>query len=281
MKKIFVTLVLLIFITLSLQARMLAVDTLANQNSQNIGEQAQQKPQLNTDKEKISYIIGFLFGGDLKKEQIEMDTVTFLEGFKDALSGRPSLLPDSTMNKLYAAFSEEMNAKKMMVAKILSDKNKKEADSCLAENKKKDSVATLPSGLQYKILREGSGTSPTLNDTVVAHYRGWFLSGKEFDNSYKRGEPAIFLMRGIIKGWAEALQLMKVESKWQLFIPPSLGYGERGYGNIIEPNSLLFFEVELLDVKKGAPPVPDVKGTPKKGEAKKDVKKETTKAKKK
>ncbi len=278
MKIISATLVLLIFITLSLQARMLAVDTLANQNSQNIGGQTQQKPQLNTDKDKISYIIGFLFGGDLKKEQIEMDTTIFLEGFMDALSGRPSLLPDSTMNKLYAAFSDVMNAKKMMIAKELSDKNKKEGDAFFAENKMKDSVVTLPSGLQYKILREGTGILPTQNDTVVAHYRGWFLDGKEFDNSYKRGEPATFLIKGIIKGWGEALQLMKVGSKWQLFIPPSLGYGERGYGKIIEPNSVLLFEVELLDVKKGIPTAPDVniKPTPKK-----DAKKEPSKDKKK
>jgi FKBP-type peptidyl-prolyl cis-trans isomerase FklB len=243
--------------------------------------QAQERPQLNTDIQKISYIIGYSFGTDLKKEQIEMDTTIFLVGITDALSGKTSLLPDSTMRKMYMAFSEEMNAKKMMMAKSLADKNKKDADSVLAQNSIKDSVVALPNGLQYKILRAGTGPKPTLNDTVICHYRGYFTDGKEFDNSYLRGEPAMFRLKGVIKGWTEALQLMSVGSQWRLWIPPALGYGERGYQNVIEPNALLMFEVELLDVRVGPPPAPqpEEKATPKKDETKKNAKKETKKKK--
>jgi FKBP-type peptidyl-prolyl cis-trans isomerase FklB len=237
--------------------------------------QAQERPQLNTDIQKISYIIGYFFGTDLKKEQIEMDTTIFIAGITDALSGKTSLLPDSTMKKMYAAFGEEMNVKKMMVAKSLADKNKRDADSILAQNSIKDSVVALPSGLQYKILRAGTGPKPTLNDTVICHYRGFFTNGKEFDNSYQRGEPAVFRPKGVIKGWTEALQLMSVGSQWQLWIPPALGYGDRGAGNVIEPNALLMFEVELLDIRIGPAPAPqpEEKATPKKDETKKKEKK--------
>jgi FKBP-type peptidyl-prolyl cis-trans isomerase len=269
MKRTAATLIGLILISISLQAQT------GSDSSQTTGTQVQEQTSPGSKMEKTSYTLGYFFGTDLKKEQIEMDTAVFLMGFKDALSGRASLIPDSIMKKIFTEFSEEMNVKKMMIAKTVSDKNKKEADSVLAENKKKDSVITTASGLEYKILREGTGASPAIDDTVVAHYRGWFLNGKEFDNSYSRGEPATFLMKGIIKGWTEALQLMKVGSKHQLWIPPSLGYGERGYGNVIEPSSLLLFEVELLDVRKGTAPAPEpaVKATPKKGTVKKETKK--------
>lgn len=271
MKRIISVIISFTLIALSLNIGLVAQNTSGPTQTMATGQQP------GSDKEKLSYTLGYFFGSDLKKEQIEMDTTIFILGFKDALSGRPSLIPDSTMRKLYTDFSEEMNVKKMMTAKITGERNKKEADSCLAENKKKDSVVALPSGLQYKILREGTGIQPTLNDTVVTHYRGWFLNGKEFDNSYTRGEPAMFTVRGIIRGWAEALQLMKVGSKWQVWIPPSLAYGERGYGSVIEPNSLLQFEVELLDVKKGPPPAvkTENKETPKKEAVKKDAKKST------
>jgi FKBP-type peptidyl-prolyl cis-trans isomerase len=237
--------------------------------------QAQERPQLNTEIQKISYIIGYYFGTDLKKEQIEMDTTIFLAGITDALSGKTALLPDSTMKKMYTAFGEEMNAKKMMKAKSMADKNKKDADSVLAQNSIKDSVVSLPSGLQYKVLRAGTGPKPTLNDTVICHYRGYFTDGKEFDNSYQRGEPAMFRLKGVIKGWTEALQLMNVGSQWQLWIPPALAYGDRGAGNVIEPNALLIFDVELLDIRVGQAPDPksEEKATLKKDETKKKEKK--------
>ncbi|MGD0339755.1 MAG: FKBP-type peptidyl-prolyl cis-trans isomerase [Bacteroidota bacterium] len=270
MKRTLVTLICLILVAFSLQIRV---------NAQDIGGPAQQKAQFATDKEKLGYILGYFYGTNLNSDQVEMDTTSFCNGLKDAFSGRASLLPDTTMDKMYSNFREELQVKRMMRAKERGEKNKKEADSCLAENKKKDSVITLPSGLQYKILREGTGISPTLDDTVITNYRAWFLNGKEFDNSYSRGEPATFRLKGVIKGWTEALQLMKVGSKWQLWIPSSLGYGEQGYRNVIEPNALLLFEIELLDVKKGQPPAvkTEEKTAPKKEAAKKDVKKETKK----
>jgi FKBP-type peptidyl-prolyl cis-trans isomerase FklB len=132
---------------------------------------------------------------------------------------------------------------------IAGDANKKEGDAFLAANKTKEGVVTLPSGLQYKILQEGTGPKPTASDTVVCNYRGTLLNGTEFDSSYKRGQPATFAVGQVIHGWTEALQLMTVGSKWQLFIPPDLAYGPRGAGNDIGPNATLVFEVELVSIQ--------------------------------
>ncbi len=229
--------------------------------------QAQDQPALKTDKDKTSYMLGYIFGSNLQKEEIEMDTTLFLTAFKQALAGKPSLIPDSVMSQLYSAFSDEMNAKKAMKAKLLADKNRKDGEEFLAANAKKDSVVTLPSGLQYKILRQGTGESPAAADTVVANYKGMFIDGKEFDNSYKRGEPVTFPVGGVIPGWTEALQLMKVGSEWELYIPSSLGYGERGAQSVIPPNSVLVFDVELLKVKK-AEAMPTLPETPERPAAK-------------
>jgi len=133
--------------------------------------------------------------------------------------------------------------------KTLGEKNRKEGEAFLAENKTKDGVVALPSGLQYKILKEGDGKKPTADDAVVCNYRGTLLDGTEFDSSFKRNQPATFPVKGVIKGWTEALQLMPAGSKWQLFIPPSLGYGERGAANLIGPNATLIFEVELISIQ--------------------------------
>jgi FKBP-type peptidyl-prolyl cis-trans isomerase FklB len=142
---------------------------------------------------------------------------------------------------------------------MVAQANKKEGDAFLAANKTKEGVVTLPSGLQYKILQQGTGPKPTLNDTVVCNYRGTLIDGKEFDSSYKRGQPETFPVNKIIKGWMEALPLMPVGSKWQLFVPPDLAYGERSAGPDIGPNSTLIFEVELLSIKKpgDAEKIPD------------------------
>jgi len=137
----------------------------------------------------------------------------------------------------------------MAMVKELGEKNKKDGDAFLAENKGKEGVVALPSGLQYKILKAGDGEKPKSTDTVVCNYRGTLLNGKEFDSSYKRGQPATFPVSGVIKGWTEALQLMPVGSKWQLFIPPDLAYGDRGAGNDIAPGATLIFEVELLSIQ--------------------------------
>jgi FKBP-type peptidyl-prolyl cis-trans isomerase FklB len=147
------------------------------------------------------------------------------------------------------AFQQEMMANQSKKAGELAEKNQKEGEAFLAANKKKDSVITLPSGLQYKVIAEGTGKMPTLNDTVTTNYRGTLIDGTEFDNSYKRGEPATFPVSGVIPGWTEALQHMKVGAKWQLFVPSNLGYGERGAGETIGPNATLIFEVELLSIK--------------------------------
>jgi FKBP-type peptidyl-prolyl cis-trans isomerase FklB len=147
------------------------------------------------------------------------------------------------------AFQKEMMAKMTENSKKAGEKNKKEGEVFLAENKKKPGIITLPSGMQYKIMREGTGKSPKSTDTVTTHYRGTTLDGKEFDSSYKRNEPASFPLNRVIAGWTEALQLMKVGSKWQLFIPSNLAYGENGAGQDIGPDATLIFEVELLAVK--------------------------------
>lgn len=143
------------------------------------------------------------------------------------------------------AFQQEMSSK----MKNLAEKNTKEGEAFLEANKKKSGVITLPSGLQYKILKEGNGAKPTATQTVKCHYRGTLIDGKEFDSSYKRGEPTEFPVGGVIKGWTEALQLMPVGSKWELYIPSTLAYGERGAGQTIGPNAVLIFEIELLSIK--------------------------------
>ena len=160
-----------------------------------------------------------------------------------------TLLSDKEAQEVMMTFQKEQMAKLNENARKLGEKNKKEGETFLAENKKKPGVVTLPSGLQYKILKEGTGRNPKATDTVVTHYRGTLLDGKEFDSSYKRGEPATFPLNGVIRGWTEALQLMKPGAKWQLFIPPQLAYGERGAGQDIGPNATLIFEVELIAIK--------------------------------
>jgi FKBP-type peptidyl-prolyl cis-trans isomerase len=142
----------------------------------------------------------------------------------------------------------EMTAKRQAEIAKASAENKKQEEAFMAENKKKEGVKTLSSGLQYKVLKEGSGPQPTLYDTVTVNYRGTLLNGTEFDSSYKRGQPATFLVNGVIRGWSEALQLMKTGSKWQLYIPASLAYGEAGAGGVIPPNAALIFEVELISI---------------------------------
>ena len=135
--------------------------------------------------------------------------------------------------------------------KKLAEKNAKEGEAFFAENKKKEGIVTLPSGLQYKVIKEGDGPTPKATDTVSVNYKGTFIDGTEFDSSYKRNQPATFKVKGVIPGWVEALQLMKVGSKWQIFIPASLAYGDKGAGNVIGPNATLIFEVELLSIDEG------------------------------
>lgn len=204
---------------------------------------------LKDQKDKVSYSLGMNFGEYLKKQDIETNTDILVQGLKDMLAGKKTLLTEQEYHDTMAAFQKEMTTKQMEKLKQLGEKNKKEGEAFLAENKKKEGVITLPSGLQYKVLKEGEGAIPKLTDTVTTNYRGTLIDGKEFDSSYRREQAATFPVKGVIPGWTEALQLMKAGSKWQLFIPSNLAYGERG-PSIIGPNATLIFEVELLSIKE-------------------------------
>jgi FKBP-type peptidyl-prolyl cis-trans isomerase FklB len=200
---------------------------------------------LTTEKDKVSYVLGMIVGRDMKSQGIELNTDSFSRGFKDTVSGAKPMISDQEAEQIMAAFRSEMGSK----AKKLGEQNKKAGEAFLADNKKKEGVKTLPSGVQYKVLKTGTGKMPTASDTVTVHYRGTLVDGTEFDSSYKRGEPATFPLRGVIPGWTEALQLMKTGSKWQIFIPAEKAYGESGAGGVIPPNSALIFEVELVSVQ--------------------------------
>jgi FKBP-type peptidyl-prolyl cis-trans isomerase FklB len=196
-----------------------------------------------SDKEKDSYAVGLNIGLGLRKQPVDLDTASVLRGMKDALSDSKLLL---TPDEVGAALNELQGE----AQKNAEERNMKEADDFLAANKTKDGVVTLPSGLQYKILTAGTGAKPAASDTVVCNYSGRLINGTEFDSSYKRGKPAEFQVGGVIKGWTEALQLMPVGSKWQLYIPSDLAYGARGAGGgAIGPNQALIFDVELISIK--------------------------------
>ncbi len=205
--------------------------------------------QLKNQKDKISYTIGINIGNNVKQLPMELDMDILYKGFKDAVSGGKLLLSEEEMRAVMTAFQKDMTAKQAEMMKSQGDKNKKDGEAFLAENKKKDGVKTLASGLQYKVIKEGNGKSPKATDKVSTHYQGTLIDGTEFDSSYKRGEPATFPVNGVIPGWTEALQLMKVGSKWQLFIPSKLAYGEKGAGPKIGPNAALIFTIELLAIK--------------------------------
>jgi FKBP-type peptidyl-prolyl cis-trans isomerase FklB len=212
---------------------------------------------LETQKDKTSYAIGLSVGKSLQKDSIDADPKIILQGLQDALSGNKALLTDDEIRATMMALQQEVHQKQEEKQQALMETNKKEGEAFLAANSKKEGVVTLPSGLQYKILQQGTGAKPTASDTVVCNYKGTLLDNTEFDSSYKRGQPASFPVSQVIKGWTEALQLMPVGSKWQLFIPSDLAYGERGQGATIAPNATLIFEVELLSIQgKDQAPTP-------------------------
>lgn len=208
------------------------------------------EPGLKGEKEKISYSMGMDLGMKLKQQSVEFDSDVFVRGLQDALADKKPLLTEQEIRETLSDFQKKLIAKQAEKMKEIAEMNKKEGDAWLEENKKKEGVVTLPSGLQYKVITEGTGKMPKETDTVTTQYRGTLIDGKEFDSSYKRGEAATFPVKGVIAGWKEALQLMKVGAKWQLFVPAELAYGERGAGNVIAPNSTLIFEVELLSIKE-------------------------------
>jgi FKBP-type peptidyl-prolyl cis-trans isomerase FklB len=208
---------------------------------------------LTTRKQKFSYALGMNIatglGANLKKQGVEVDWSLLAQGLKDGSSGKGTRLSEDEAKTVLNEVQTEVHKEQQDKMKEAGDKNKTEGQAFLAANKAKDGVKTLPSGLQYKVITEGTGPKPTTTDTVVCNYRGTLINGTEFDSSYKRGEPATFPVGGVIKGWTEALQLMPVGSKWQLFVPSDLAYGERGAGAEIGPNSTLIFEVELISIK--------------------------------
>lgn len=209
----------------------------------------EKKLELNSLKDKVSYGIGLNIGKDFKEQEIDVDVNLLSRGIKDSLAGSEPALSEEQMREAFEAFQKEIVAKQEAKSKAAAEKNLKDGEAFMAENGKKEGVVTLPSGLQYKVIEEGSGKTPAASDTVTVNYRGTLIDGSEFDSSYKRGEPATFPVGGVIPGWTEALQLMKEGAKWQVVIPSNLAYGERGAMPVIGPNSTLVFEVELIKVQ--------------------------------
>ena len=204
---------------------------------------------LKTQKDKFSYALGMKMGANLQKQSVPVDPAILARGLKDGLAGGKTLLTDDEAQAALKAMQDDLRAKQQAKIQEAAGANKKEGEAFLAANKGKDGVVALASGMQYKILKEGTGPKPVATDSVVCNYQGTLINGKEFDSSYKRGQPATFPVNGVIKGWTEALQLMPVGSKWQLFIPSELAYGDRGAGADIGPGATLVFEVELLSIE--------------------------------
>jgi FKBP-type peptidyl-prolyl cis-trans isomerase FklB len=205
---------------------------------------------LKTDREKASYAIGANIGKGMKKEGVDLDPAIIARGIKDGFSGGKLLLTDEQAQAALVAFSAEMKKKEAAQQAAIGAVNQKQGEAFLAANKSKAGIVTLPSGLQYKILAAGTGPKPTTEDTIICNYRGTLLNGTEFDASEKHGGPATIPVGGVIKGWTEALQLMPVGSKWELYIPPDLAYGNRQAGPDIGPNSTLIFDVELVSIQE-------------------------------
>jgi len=205
--------------------------------------------QLKSQKDSISYSIGLNIGNNLKSQMIDIEPNIVAQGIKDIVDSNKTLLTEDQAQAVITAFQQQMMAKHEQVAKEQAEKNIKIGEAFLAENKKKEGVVTLPNGLQYKVIKMGTGKKPKATDTITVNYRGTLINGTEFDNSFKRGQPWTAPLNSFIPGWIEAVQLMPVGSNWEIYVPPQLAYGERGAGQIIQPNSTLFFEIELLAIK--------------------------------
>lgn len=204
-------------------------------------------PILSDAKKKVGYCVGLSIANAWKNQDVEFDVDAVVKGLRDQLAGKP-LLNEGETRSVLMAFQQEHRAKQEEKRKAIGEKNATEGKAFLDANKGKDGIITLPSGLQYKILQAGNGETPKLTDRVSCNYKGTLIDGTEFDSSYKNNKPAEFSLNGVIKGWTEALQLMKTGSKWQLFIPADLAYGPAGRGAKIGPNATLIFELELLSI---------------------------------
>ncbi|MEP6663447.1 MAG: FKBP-type peptidyl-prolyl cis-trans isomerase [Verrucomicrobiota bacterium] len=206
------------------------------------------------DKEKVSYAIGMNIGNNFKRQLIDVNVDTMAKAIKDVLAGHTLTMTEAEAQQTIGAMQGQLRMKQEAEMKVAAGKNKKEGEAFLAENAKKPGVKTTASGLQYKVISEGKGEKVKMSDTVIAQYRGRLINGTEFDSSYKGGQPAEFSVTGVIKGWTEALQMMKPGSKYELYIPSDLAYGERAASREIGPNSTLIFEIELVGIKE--PPKP-------------------------
>jgi len=210
-----------------------------------------------TDKDKVSYSLGVDIGRTLQRLQLDLNEDALSKGIGDVLGSKPMAMTDQELQETLQAFQQKMMqkqqealAKKQDEMKVVADKNKADGKKFLDDNSKKTGVKSTASGLQYKVIKEGKGDKPKDSDVVETNYRGTTIDGKEFDSSTKHGSTFSFPVSGVIKGWSEALKLMPVGSKWELYIPAELAYGDEGYGDDIPPGSTLIFEVELLGIKK-------------------------------
>ena len=201
--------------------------------------------KIETDLEKLSYSMGIFFGKSVNRQEMEIDIPAFMQAVEDVLNNSEKKLTDDEMQKIINIYQKK--EKEEQITK--STNSKVDGEKFLAENRNNDGVIVLASGLQYKIIKNGEGKKPLIDSRVIVHYRGTLIDGTEFDSSYARGEPIELGLNQVIKGWQETLQLMSVGSKWQVFIPSELAYGERGAGRAIGPNSTLIFDIELLSIK--------------------------------
>ncbi len=219
-------------------------------------------PTFKTQKEKVSYAIGMEMGKGVKSQGIEVDPSIVQQGLKDALSDAKPQMSEEELRQVISALQQEIRQKQMQIQEAAAAENKTKGDAFLAENAKKQGMVVLPDGLQYKILTAGQGKKPAETDTVLCNYKGTFVDGTEFDSSTRAGKPVPFELKNVIPGFKEILQLMPVGSKWQVFVPSNLAYGERGAGGVIGPNAALIFEIELVSIQE-TPPTPPTGGAPK------------------
>lgn len=234
----------------------------SSKESQDSGELKNALDSMETQMDSISYVLGQNMYQNFQQNDIDVNGKLIAKGLLDAYNGNDSFFSKERSQSLMNQFQQQMMEKQRQQQQQSGEEgqsqeqqqqkaqeNLKKSQQFLEENKAKSGVKTTESGLQYKVLEEGSGASPALSDTVVVHYKGTLIDGTEFDNSRKRGQPAEFQLSGVIQGWQEGLQLMKEGAKYKLFIPPELGYGQRGAGQNIGPNEALIFDVELIEVK--------------------------------
>jgi FKBP-type peptidyl-prolyl cis-trans isomerase FklB len=212
--------------------------------------QSDDKAALKSDDAKAAYIMGHQTGANFKRNGVELDVDSFLKGLKAGVDGKDSTFSQSETQTIMESFQKKVTAKRDELRASEGKVNKEAGAQFLEANKKKEGVKVTASGLQYKVITEGKGKKPSASDTVTTHYKGTLIDGKVFDSSYDRGEPATFPVSGVIKGWTEALQMMPVGSKWELYIPSELAYGSRGAGADIGPDATLVFEVELISIKE-------------------------------